>query len=110
MASLNQKPFYSKSWKLLGGTMIKARRLAVARGASRLNRSGWRASKEAAPPPSAASRDAAPHFFSPASSPSQVKTLTGKEIEIDIEPTDTVNRIKERVEEKEGIPPIQQAR
>ena len=38
----------------------------------------------------------------------QVKTLTGKEIEIDIEPTDTVQRIKERVEEKEGIPPVQQ--
>ncbi|PRW56057.1 polyubiquitin [Chlorella sorokiniana] len=38
----------------------------------------------------------------------KVKTLTGKEIEIDIEPTDTVQRIKERVEEKEGIPPVQQ--
>ena len=38
----------------------------------------------------------------------QVKTLTGKEIEIDIEPNDTVQRIKERVEEKEGIPPVQQ--
>ncbi|XP_064262586.1 NEDD8 isoform X2 [Passer domesticus] len=52
-------------------------------------------------------------------------TLTGKEIEIDIEPTDKVSsqfgpvrtstdqygpveRIKERVEEKEGIPPQQQ--
>ena len=30
----------------------------------------------------------------------KVKTLTGKEIEIDIELTDTVERIKERVEEK----------
>ncbi|KAJ8975422.1 hypothetical protein NQ317_018931 [Molorchus minor] len=30
----------------------------------------------------------------------KVKTLTGKEIEIDIEPTDKVERIKERVEEK----------
>ena len=38
----------------------------------------------------------------------KVKTLTGKEIEIDIDPTDTVDRIKERVEEKEGIPPVQQ--
>jgi len=28
--------------------------------------------------------------------------------DIDIEPTDTIERIKERVEEKEGIPPIQQ--
>lgn len=38
----------------------------------------------------------------------KVKTLTGKEIEIDIEPTDSIERIKERVEEKEGIPPVQQ--
>ncbi|QDZ21265.1 ubiquitin [Chloropicon primus] len=38
----------------------------------------------------------------------KVKTLTGKEIEVDIELTDTVERIKERVEEKEGIPPPQQ--
>ncbi|KAK9813356.1 hypothetical protein WJX73_001957 [Symbiochloris irregularis] len=38
----------------------------------------------------------------------KVKTLTGKEIEIDIEPNDTIERIKERVEEKEGIPPVQQ--
>ena len=38
----------------------------------------------------------------------KVKTLTGKEIEIDIELTDTIERIKERVEEKEGIPPVQQ--
>ena len=38
----------------------------------------------------------------------KVKTLTGKDIEIDIEPSDTVERIKERVEEKEGIPPVQQ--
>ncbi|CAG8582056.1 18036_t:CDS:10 [Acaulospora morrowiae] len=38
----------------------------------------------------------------------KVKTLTGKEIEINIEEADTVGRIKERVEEKEGIPPAQQ--
>jgi len=38
----------------------------------------------------------------------KVKTLTGKEIEIDIEPNDKITRIKERVEEKEGIPPPQQ--
>ncbi|XP_033211376.1 NEDD8-like isoform X2 [Belonocnema kinseyi] len=38
----------------------------------------------------------------------KVKTLTGKEIEIDIDNTDKVSRIKERVEEKEGIPPTQQ--
>jgi hypothetical protein len=38
----------------------------------------------------------------------KVKTLTGREIEVDIEPTDTVQRIKERLEEKEGIAPDQQ--
>lgn len=38
----------------------------------------------------------------------KVKTLTGKEIEIDIQLTDTMARIKERVEEREGIPPLQQ--
>ena len=38
----------------------------------------------------------------------KVKTLTGKEIELDIEPNDKVERIKQKVEEKEGIPPPQQ--
>ncbi|KAK2635621.1 hypothetical protein Ddye_030413 [Dipteronia dyeriana] len=38
----------------------------------------------------------------------KVNTLTGKEIEINIEPTDSIERIKEKVEEKEGIPPMQQ--
>ena len=37
-----------------------------------------------------------------------MRTLTGKEIELDIEPSDKVQTIKERVEEKEGIPPVQQ--
>ena len=38
----------------------------------------------------------------------KVKTLTGKELEIDIEIEDSIARIKERVAEKEGIPPPQQ--
>jgi len=38
----------------------------------------------------------------------KVRTLTGREIELDIEPDYTVSKIKERVEEKEGIPPMQQ--
>nr|CUU97776.1 hypothetical transcript [Hymenolepis microstoma] len=38
----------------------------------------------------------------------KVKTLVGKEIEIDIDQTDRIERIKERIEEKEGIPPPQQ--
>ncbi|KAF7540878.1 hypothetical protein G7054_g1046 [Neopestalotiopsis clavispora] len=35
----------------------------------------------------------------------KVRTLTGKEIELDIE---SDYKIKEKVEEKEGIPPVQQ--
>ncbi|KAK5960574.1 NEDD8 family protein RUB1 PWA37_002000 [Arxiozyma heterogenica] len=38
----------------------------------------------------------------------KVRTLTGKEIPIEIEETDRVYRIKELLEEKEGIPPVQQ--
>uniref|UniRef100_A0A0E0F0I1 Ubiquitin-like domain-containing protein n=1 Tax=Oryza meridionalis TaxID=40149 RepID=A0A0E0F0I1_9ORYZ len=38
----------------------------------------------------------------------KVKTLTGKEVEVSIEATETVARIKEQVEATEGIPPAQQ--
>ena len=38
----------------------------------------------------------------------KVKTLTGKEINIDVDPDTKVERIKDRIEEKEGIPPSQQ--
>lgn len=38
----------------------------------------------------------------------KVRTLTGKEIPIEVEETDHVYRIKELLEEKEGIPPVQQ--
>ncbi|TFY79225.1 hypothetical protein EWM64_g4788 [Hericium alpestre] len=38
----------------------------------------------------------------------KVKTLTGKEIELDIDPDDKVTRIKEKVEEQSGVPPPQQ--
>ncbi|CAR25141.1 NEDD8 family protein RUB1 [Lachancea thermotolerans CBS 6340] len=37
-----------------------------------------------------------------------VKTLTGKEIPVVVDPDDKVYRIKEYLEEKEGIPPTQQ--
>ncbi|GAB0137003.1 hypothetical protein EsDP_00005286 [Epichloe bromicola] len=40
--------------------------------------------------------------------PTRVRTLTGKEIELDIESDYKVSQIKEKVEEKEGIPPVQQ--
>ncbi|KAK1928003.1 ubiquitin-related domain-containing protein [Papiliotrema laurentii] len=38
----------------------------------------------------------------------KVKTLTGKEVEIDVQPEWTISKVKERVEEKAGIPPVQQ--
>ncbi|KAI0298842.1 ubiquitin-related domain-containing protein [Russula brevipes] len=38
----------------------------------------------------------------------KVKTLTGKEIEIDCDPSDKIARIKEKVEEQSGVPPPQQ--
>jgi ubiquitin-like protein Nedd8 len=38
----------------------------------------------------------------------KVKTLTGRDIPVDIEPTDRIIRVKEMMEEKEGIPPSQQ--
>lgn len=38
----------------------------------------------------------------------RVKTLTGQCIDVEIEPSDPILRIKEVIEEKEGIPPEQQ--
>eukprot|EP00211_Chloroparvula_japonica_P019128 CAMPEP_0119132382 /NCGR_PEP_ID=MMETSP1310-20130426/11809_1 /TAXON_ID=464262 /ORGANISM="Genus nov. species nov., Strain RCC2339" /LENGTH=75 /DNA_ID=CAMNT_0007123015 /DNA_START=41 /DNA_END=268 /DNA_ORIENTATION=- len=38
----------------------------------------------------------------------KVKNLAGRTIMLDIEPGDTIQRVKGLVEEKEGIPPIQQ--
>ncbi|GAV53755.1 hypothetical protein ZYGR_0AK02570 [Zygosaccharomyces rouxii] len=38
----------------------------------------------------------------------KVKTLTGKEIAVELHGEDPIYRIKELLEEKEGIPPSQQ--